>query len=116
MIVPSGYGSFPSRKARIATSLPKTAPILFKLPASWETETNLQSRYPGGIFVTKIGAAESSACKDAGAVNATIAANIPAVTSSNVIRFIGVPPSASLAPQLSPINQPAESRDGRVFG
>jgi hypothetical protein len=30
----------------------KTAPILFRLPASWETEINLQSRYPGGIFVT----------------------------------------------------------------
>jgi hypothetical protein len=44
-------------------SMPKTAPILFRLPASWETEINLQSRYPGGIFVTKIGAAESAARK-----------------------------------------------------
>src|ERR1700722_13287571 len=115
MIAPSGNGSFPSRYALIATSLPRTAPILFRLPASWETEINLQSRYPGGIFVTKIGAAESSACKDAGVVNAAIPASIPTATSSKLVGFIVVPPSAILALQLGPINEPAESRDGRVF-
>src|SRR5580698_10102088 len=90
MIVPSGNGSVPSRYALIATSLPKTAPMLFRLPASWETEINLQSRYPGGIFVTKGGEPESSACRDAGSVNATIPASITTATSSRVIPFIVV--------------------------
>src|SRR5580700_917167 len=80
----------------MATSLPKTAPMLFRLPASWETEINLQSRYPGGIFVTKIGVAESSACRDGGAVNAIIPARITRATSSKVILFIVVPPSGRL--------------------
>jgi hypothetical protein len=63
----------------------------------------------GGIFVTKIGAAESSACRDAGAVNATIPARITAATSSKVILFIVVPPSGRLRSSLCPINESAES-------
>src|SRR5579872_1876835 len=67
------------------------APILFRFPASWETEISLQSRYPGGIFVTKIGAAESvAACRDEGAVSVTSPASITTATSSNVISFIVV--------------------------
>src|SRR5260221_9209831 len=54
MIVPSGNGSFPSRQALIATSLPKTAAKLWRLPSSWATEINLQSRYPGGISATEM--------------------------------------------------------------
>jgi hypothetical protein len=54
MIAPSGNGSFPSRYALIATSLPKTAEKLFSCPSSCATEMSVQSRYPGGIFVTKI--------------------------------------------------------------
>src|SRR5260370_5707421 len=55
MIAPSGNGSVPSRYALIATSLPRMARISLSLPASWATEINLQSRYPGGMLVTKIG-------------------------------------------------------------
>src|SRR5215831_979428 len=47
MMVPSGYGSFPSREALIATSLPRMARRSLSLPSSWATEINLQSRYPG---------------------------------------------------------------------
>src|SRR5882672_1280478 len=55
MIVPSGNGSFPSRYALIAISLPRMARISLRLPSSWATEINLQSRYPGGMLVRKIG-------------------------------------------------------------
>src|SRR5215475_13773124 len=34
---------------------------LFRLPSSWATEINLQSRYPGGILSTKIVDASSPA-------------------------------------------------------
>src|SRR5262249_43047946 len=61
MMVPSGNGRFPSRKALIATSLPRMAPKLFRLPSSWATEINLQSRYPGGILSTKIGDTSAAA-------------------------------------------------------
>jgi hypothetical protein len=46
MIVPSGYGSLPSRKALNTTSLPKTAPKLLSFPASWAEDIHFQSRYP----------------------------------------------------------------------
>jgi len=50
MIVPSGNGSVPSRKAFIAMSLPNWARNCFKLfPTKWATEINRQSRYPAGI-------------------------------------------------------------------
>src|SRR5262245_15335559 len=53
MIVPSGNGSLPSRKALIATSLPRMARKSLRLPSSWATEINRQSRYPGGILTPK---------------------------------------------------------------
>src|SRR5262249_18302507 len=63
MIVPSGNGSFPSRKAFIATSLPNCARNCFKLPpAKWATEIKRQSRYPAGIVMPSIGEALLSAC------------------------------------------------------
>jgi hypothetical protein len=80
--------------------LPRTAAKLCRLPSSWATEINLQSRYPGGIFVTKIGAAESSACRDAGAVNA-------------IIPWFLL--QEDYAPQSCPISESAESRNGRIF-
>src|SRR5215471_12257083 len=53
-IAPSGNGSLPSRYALIAMSFPRTARISLRVPASWATETTFQSRYPGGMLVTKI--------------------------------------------------------------
>src|SRR5260221_6049914 len=55
MIAPSGSGSFPSRYALIVIALPRMARISLRLPSSWATEINLQSRYPGGMLLTKIG-------------------------------------------------------------
>jgi hypothetical protein len=52
MIAPWGKGSFPSRYALMATSLPKTMAKLWRLPSSWATEITFQSRYPAGIWVT----------------------------------------------------------------
>src|ERR1700739_805421 len=88
MIVPSGKGSFLSRYALVATSLPKTAPILLMLPPSWDTEINLQSRYPGGISFTKIGAAALSVWPDTEAMWPTTAATATTATSKRSIRFI----------------------------
>src|ERR1700735_5015447 len=65
-IVPSGKGSFPSRYALIAVSLPKTAPRLLRLPSSWAEEIHFQSRYTAGILLTKIGGEFLSACPNAG--------------------------------------------------
>src|SRR5262249_5996170 len=89
MIVPSGNGSFPSRKALIATSLPRMARKSLRLPASWATEINLHSRYPGGLLTPKIGAASPPACPDAGAMEATMAATATTATSNRAIRLIG---------------------------
>src|SRR5882672_12493658 len=61
MIAPSGNGSLPSRYASIATSLPRMARISLRLPSSWATEINRQSRYPAGILTPKIGELSSSA-------------------------------------------------------
>src|SRR5580700_822984 len=69
-------------------SLPKTAPILFRLPSSWATGINFQSRYPGGILVTKMAAAASSAFREAGAVITTTPASAAIATSKKVICFI----------------------------
>src|SRR5579862_4209850 len=88
MIVPSGNGSFSSRYALIALSLPSIARISLRSPASWATEINLQSRYPGGIVIPKIGAASCSACPDAGAELATTPATATNANSKSAIRFI----------------------------
>src|SRR5262249_58849684 len=85
----SGNGSFPSREAVIATSLPRTARKSLRLPASWATEINLHSRYPGGILTPKIGAASPPACPDAGAMEATMAATATTATSNRAIRLLG---------------------------
>src|SRR6185295_1383975 len=61
MMAPSGYGSVPSRAALIATSLPRMARRSLRLPSSWATEINRQSRYPGGSLIPKTGVASSSA-------------------------------------------------------
>src|SRR5579862_1298932 len=42
-------------------SLPRMARKSLRLPSSWATEINLQSRYPGGILPPKIGELSSSA-------------------------------------------------------
>src|SRR5580692_9769361 len=92
MIVPSGYGSVPSRKALNAVSLAKTAPKLLSLPASWAEEIHLQSRYPLGISVTKGAAGSPSACARAAAMRAKRPANVATASKKNVKCFIGVPP------------------------
>src|SRR5262249_23033713 len=88
MIVPSGNGSLPSRTALIATSLHRMARKSLRLPSSWATEINLQSRYPGGILTPKIGAASPSACPDVGAMEATTPASATTATSTKTIRLI----------------------------
>src|SRR4029453_14805331 len=64
------------------------APKLLRLPSSWATEISFQSRYPGGILVTKMGAC-LSACPDAGAVNASAPPSVAPVTSKKASHFIG---------------------------
>src|SRR5262245_41007183 len=88
MIVPSGYTSFPSREALIATSLPRIARRSLRVPSSRATEINGQSRYPGGILTPKIGAASPSACPDAGAMQATPPASAATATSTENIGLI----------------------------
>src|SRR5208282_6383210 len=91
MIEPSGYGSLPSRKALNATSLPKTAPKLLRLPASCAEEIHCQLRYPWGISVTK-GAGSPSACPGAGPTRATSPAMVATAIKKNVKCFMTVPP------------------------
>src|SRR6266581_4761001 len=88
MVVPSGKGNFPSRYALIATSLPIMAPKLLRLPSSWAREITLQSRYPGGILVTKIGAASPSALPDGGVMRQTTLAADAIAASKKIIRFM----------------------------
>src|SRR3979490_592606 len=59
-----------------------------RLPSSWATEINLQSRCRGGILTPKIGAASPSDCPDAGAMEATRPASAIAATSTKAIRLI----------------------------
>src|SRR5271168_4261871 len=75
----------------MAMSLPRRARRSLRLPASWATEINLQSRYPGGILIPKMGAASSSACPEAGARKKTALAKVATATSEKVILFIVVP-------------------------
>src|ERR1700721_3286941 len=65
----------------MATSLPKTAPKLLSVPASWAEETHCQSRYPPG-FAWAHGAACSSAFPDAGANQAAT----PIMAATEIIR------------------------------
>jgi hypothetical protein len=55
--------------------------------------------------VTKIGLAESSACRDAGAVNAIIPARITTATISTVILFMVFLLQEDYAPTLMPIDE-----------
>src|SRR5215475_2802381 len=57
-------------------------------PASWAIETTFQSRYPGGILVTKSGAAGSSARRAADVVNATTLTSVVAASRKNAVRFM----------------------------
>src|SRR5262245_336837 len=93
-IAPSGNGSFPSRYALIAMSFPRTARMSLRSPASWATETTFQSRYPGGTFLTKSGAAGASARRAADAVNAITLTSTVAAISQNAIRFMASSSSA----------------------
>src|SRR5580700_10554895 len=77
----------------MATSLPRRARRSLRLPASWATEINFQSRYPGGILIPKIGAASSSACPDAGAQKKTTPAKVATATRKKVILSMMDPPT-----------------------
>src|ERR1700691_2160754 len=92
MIAPSGNGSRFSRYALIAISLPKSARISLGTPASWATEINFQSRYPGGILIEEAGSAFSpaspEASPDAGILKATTPTTAATATSKKTTRFI----------------------------
>src|ERR1700723_3660471 len=88
-MVPSGNGIVPARYAFIATSLPKTAPKLLSLPASWADETHFQSRYPAGFSFTH--GAPSSAIPDVGAIEAATQNIAATETSRSAVLFIVVP-------------------------
>src|SRR5271166_1918819 len=94
MMVPSGYGSLPSREALIATSLPRIARRSLRLPSSWATEINRQSRYPRGILTPEIGAASPSGCPDTGAMVTATPASAANATSTKTIRVIVFSPIA----------------------
>jgi hypothetical protein len=70
--------------------LPKTAPKLLSLPASWAEETHFQSRYPAGFSLTH-GAASSSAFPDAGAIEAATPIIVATETIRKAILFIVAP-------------------------
>src|SRR5580693_3624047 len=91
MIEPSGKGSLPSWKAWYATSLPKTAPMLCRLPSAWATETNFQSRYPGGILIPKIGTASPLPCPDAGVIETRRPTAVAAVRNKRMSPFMRSP-------------------------
>src|SRR3984957_7803165 len=101
MIAPSGNGSFPSRKALIATSLPRTARKSLRFPSSWATEINFQLRYPGGTLPLKTGDASSSACPGA---NRTAASATAMAITRILSGFIVCPLHGQNAPagRLSP--------------
>jgi hypothetical protein len=63
---------------------------LWRLPSSWATETNRQSRYPGGILIPKIGTASPPPCPDAGAVKAKTPAPVATAISQKAIHFMGL--------------------------
>src|ERR1700722_1213732 len=92
MIAPSGNGSWFSRYALIAISLPKRARISLGTPASWATEINFQARYPGGILVEEAGPsfppAGPEASPDAGNLKATKPAIAATAASKKTTRFI----------------------------
>ncbi len=81
MMAPSGYGSFSSRAAPIAASLPRMARRSSRLPSSRATEISRQSRYPGE-FDPVDRAAVPSACPAAGAMGATAPASPATATST----------------------------------
>src|SRR5215831_11376412 len=73
-------------------SLPKTDANLLRLPSSWATEINLQSRYPGGIWVTKTALASCLACRDAAAAKPTTPTTIATTKAYGFIRIPLLPP------------------------
>jgi hypothetical protein len=61
------------------------------LPSSWATEINLQSRYPGGILIPKIGELSSSAPPAENVIAPiTLTAMVAAITKIG-IRFMDRP-------------------------
>src|SRR5579862_187839 len=60
----------------MAISLPKTARMSFKFPASCATEITFQSRYPGKILIPKIGTASAVPCSDVAAITVTTPASV----------------------------------------
>src|ERR1700735_2400605 len=94
MTAPSGYGSVASRAALIATSLPRMARISLRLPSSWATEINLQSRYSGGILPPKIG--EPSSPDWLGAMVAAEPAST-AAAASRLLLEVDIIPAIALA-------------------
>src|ERR1700722_10913911 len=63
------------------------ARISLRLPASWATEINFQSRYPAGSLFSKIGTVSSSARPEAEVAKARTA-NVAIATSKVAIRFM----------------------------
>src|SRR6185369_12441638 len=88
MTAPSGKGRFPSRKALIATSLPRIARRSLRVPSSWATEINGQSRYPRGILTPETGAASPSTFPDVEAVKVTTPERATAAADTKTLRFM----------------------------
>src|SRR5678809_15153 len=63
-----------------------------KQPSSRATEINFQSRYPGGIVVTKFGAVFPSACPNAGAIAAPPSATAETATRANALSLMVTTP------------------------
>src|ERR1700723_2422777 len=72
-----------------------------RLPASWATEINVQSRYPAGTLPPKIGAPSPSDWPDAGATYGTAPADATIAASTKTIRRISssVPRARAIAPE-----------------
>src|SRR6185369_4312147 len=88
MTAPSGKGRFPSRKALIATSLPRIARRSLRVPSSWATEINGQSRYPRGMLTPETGAASPSISPDAEVVKVTTPERATTAADTRTMRLI----------------------------
>src|SRR5215831_11284131 len=68
----------------MAMSLPRTARKSLRLPSSWATEINFQSRNPGGILIPKMGAASSSARLAANVIKAMAQTAVATITKTDI--------------------------------
>src|ERR1700761_2361615 len=102
----------------MATSLPRMARKSLRLPSSWATEINFQSRYPGGTLTPKSGAAAPSSELDAGAQDAAMPATAATAISNTTIRFraasFACGYASSLQKLLASIDVVGDSRDRSV--